>query len=428
MTNQETTIQETAVVETGADNQVESKVATVATDVNLPALAIQSTTTMKKLADTIEISPEHMQQAGDVADKFDFDNTNNVLTYGAGAQRKYLENLKELVRNRKVGELHGAADIILSIEKGIDMIGLDNMKKELEGDKSSFLVKVFKPVIRLVGGAKTAIQVFIAKRQDLFDLIQSIENDTDKTMQLIMQDNARLDVMYGDVETNFYELGICIVAGEMILGKGQVEYNELRQKAIESGDAIQISEVNHFREQIVAFDSRLLRMKSAYVKAPITLQKVLTTQQAGRIEIQNLMDSILFDLPALLETINMLLSLFDIKGAQEGRKKREDLSRRLQDLSGDLLDEVATTAKKDQARGAQEVAMIEQQANQLLGTLKKMKEIDTQNAQVRADAENLLVDVMGTFRKDMTEITAPETIANSANTASDSGRDAINIM
>ena len=99
------------------------------------------------------------------------------------------------------------------------------------------------------------------------------------------------------------------------------------RRSLETADPIKISETNLFREQIIALDTRLLRMKSAYVKAPITLQEVLTTQQAGRIEVQNLMDSLLFDLPAFIETINTLLALYNIKGAQEDRKRRRTTGR-----------------------------------------------------------------------------------------------------
>lgn len=399
------------------------------TTANLPMVVPQSTTQMKRIVDTIDVLPEHMQQATALAEKFNFEDTNAVLTYGAGAQKKYLEELKELVRNRKVGELHGAANIILSIEKGIDMIGLDQMKKELASGGPDWVGKIFNPVARMFGYAKTAIEAFIAKRQDLFALIDDIEKDTEKTMQLVMTDNARLDVMYGDVETNFYELACYIAAGEMILDRGQAEYEALRQEALDSNDPIKIGEVNRFREQLVAFDTRLLRMKTAYVKAPVTLAKVLTTQQAGRMEIQNLMDSILFDLPSLLETINLLLSLFDIKDAQETCRKREGVNKRLQELEGNLLDEVATAAKEDQARGAKEVAMIEAQTTKLLGTLKRMKEIDEKNSQIRVEAENLLVDVMGSFKKGMVEVTAPDVMPARKSEESNAprGRDSITI-
>ena len=210
-----------------------------------------------------------------------------------------------------------------------------------------------------------------------------------------------------EVKSNFYELGVWIYAGELALERGASEYDGLRQKAVASGDPIRISETSLFKEQVVALDTRLLRMKSAYVKAPVTLQKVLTTQQAGRIEVQTLMDSLMFDLPAFIETINTLLALYNIKGAQEDRERRERLRDRLAELEGNVLDEVATRAKEGQIRGAKEVKMVEAAANKIISTCKKLKELDDKNAEIRRESETLLVNVMDDFRESMEEISEP---------------------
>jgi uncharacterized protein YaaN involved in tellurite resistance len=238
-------------------------------------------------------------------------------------------------------------------------------------------------------------------------LINDIEDRIEEQMHQIMTDNARLDTMFGDVKSNFYELGVWVYAGELALESGAKAYGEMREKVLKTADPIKISETNLFREQVIALDTRLLRMKSAYVKAPITLQEVLTTQQAGRIEVQNLMDSLLFDLPAFIETINTLLALYNIKGAQEDRKRREQLAERLAELKGETLDKVAVEAKEGQVRGAKEVALIEAQANKIIETCKKLKDLDEKNAQIRSESETLLVDVMNDFQESMKEITEP---------------------
>jgi hypothetical protein len=207
---------------------------------------------------------------------------------------------------------------------------------------------------------------------------------------------------------------VWVYAGELALERGAMEYGEMREKVLEIADPIKISETNLFREQIIALDTRLLRMKSAYVKAPITLQEVLTTQQAGRIEVQNLMDSLLFDLPAFIETINMLLALYNIKGAQEDRKRREQLAERLAKLKGETLDKVAVEAKEGQVQGAKEAALIEDQAKKIIETCKKLKDLDEKNAQIRSESETLLVDVMNDFQENMKEITEPGALPGSS--------------
>ncbi len=376
---------------------------------NLPAvIQIQTLApTQKKIIDTIEIEPQHKQQAEQVGAVHDFLDTNAALTFGAGPQRKYLENLKLLLGDARIRDLQGAGSIILEIEKGIDLAGIEDLKKKIMGKGGGFFAKLF-------GGLTHTLKAFAARRKKLLTLITDIENKIEEQMHQIMTDNARLDTMFGEVKSNFYELGVWIYAGELALTRGADEYEHLRKKALETADPIKISETNLFREQVIALDTRLLRMKTAYVKAPLTLQEVLTTQQAGRIEVQNLMDSLLFDLPAFIETINTLLALYNIKGAQEDRKRREKLAERLAELKGETLEKIAVEAKEGQIRGAKEVAMVEAQAQKIIETCKKLKDLDERNAQIRSESENLLVDVMNDFREAMEEVTEPGALPGSS--------------
>lgn len=376
---------------------------------NLPAVIEMQTLapTQKKIVDTIVIESQHKQQAEQVAAVHDFMDTNAALTFGAGPQKKYLDNLKLLLGDARIRDLQGAGSIILEIEKGIDLAGIEALKKKIMGGGGGFFSKIF-------GGLTSALKAFAARRQKLLTLINDIEDRIEEQMHQIMTDNARLDTMFGDVKSNFYEIGVWVYAGELALERGAMEYGEMREKVLETADPIKISETNLFREQIIALDTRLLRMKSAYVKAPITLQEVMTTQQAGRIEVQNLMDSLLFDLPAFIETINMLLALYNIKGAQEDRKRREQLAERLAELKGETLDKIAVEAKEGQVRGAKEAALIEGQAKKIIETCKKLKDLDEKNAQIRSESETLLVDVMNDFQESMKEITEPGALPGSS--------------
>ncbi len=376
---------------------------------NLPAVIEMQTLapTQKKIVDTIVIEPQHKQQAEQVAAVHDFMDTNAALTFGAGPQKKYLDNLKLLLGDARIRDLQGAGSIILEIEKGIDLAGIEQLKKKIMGGGGGFFSKIF-------GGLTNALKAFAARRQKLLTLINDIEDRIEEQMHQIMTDNARLDTMFGDVKSNFYEIGVWVYAGELALERGAMEYGELREKVLETADPIKISETNLFREQIIALDTRLLRMKSAYVKAPITLQEVMTTQQAGRIEVQNLMDSLLFDLPTFIETINMLLALYNLKGAQEDRKRREQLAERLAELKGETLDKIAVEAKEGQVRGAKEAALIEGQAKKIIETCKKLKDLDEKNAQIRSESETLLVDVMNDFQESMKEITEPGALPGSS--------------
>lgn len=356
----------------------------------------------QRVMDIIQISDADRVNAIATADKFDFKDTNAVLTFAAAPQQAYLEKLKELLGGAKVKELGSAGDIILQLERGIDMIDLKKMKKEIM-TRPGFFTKLFNRLF-------SSIKAYMAKHQELLIMVDNIETDTKELMEKLMLDIARLDQMHEEIKRNFYVLGVYIYAGEVAMERGYKEFEEMRQAVIVSGDPVKITEVNDFREQLTAMDVRLLRLKTAYVSAPKDVQQVRVIQQSSRIEVQNLMETVLFDLPQLVKTINNLLALFNMKGAEENRERRQQLREQLQQVEGDLIDETALRAREGCRYGEKEVLMLEQSVNKLMETCKKIKGIDLEDEQGRKASETLLIQVMENFKSGMQEINAPAPI------------------
>ena len=57
---------------------------------------------------------------------------------------------------------------------------------------------------------------------------------------------------------------------------------------------------------------------------------------------------------------------------------------------------------------------IETQAQKIIETCRKLKDLDEKNAQIRSESENLLVDVMDDFQEAMEEITEPGALPGSS--------------
>ena len=65
-------------------------------------------------------------------------------------------------------------------------------------------------------------------------------------------------------------------------------------------------------------------------------------------------------------------------------------------------------------RQKSEIEEKQTQANKIIETCKKLKELDDKNAQVRAESETLLVDVMNDFQESMKEIMEPGALPGSS--------------
>lgn len=368
-----------------------------ASDVSVPAL--QSTTGPFAGIVHLDIPGETLTR---IADEVDFANTNSVLTFGAGPQQQYTNNLMALLQDMKVGEAGLAGDITVELARGIDLMKLPQLKKEARDGVPWWAT------LPVVGRYASALYAFHQRKQELVAMIEAIEERAKQDMRRITDDNAKLDHMLAAVEKNYDDLGAYILGGELALRLGMQRFEELRDAAVASKDPRKLSQAKLFREQLIALDERLMRMKVAYVRAPVTGEKVMTTQQAGRIEIQNIMDSLLFDLPRLIEGINAVAALYNIRQAQDRRERRKDAAKRIDELSGEMMAEAMVSAKQSQGDALAEIEALETQIRRVIDLHKTCQDIDRKNFDLRRQAEQALVAAHRNFTAAMENLSVQE--------------------
>lgn len=366
---------------------------------DLPVPVLQSTTGPFAKIVHLDIPA---QTLADIAGEVDFTSTNSVLTFGAGPQQQYKNNLMALLQDMKVGEAGLASDITVELAKGIDLMKLPQLKQEARDGVPWWAA------LPVVGQYASALYAFHQRKQDLINMIQAIEERAKQDMRRIADDNAKLDHMLTAVEKNYDDLGAYILGGEQALRQGVARFEELRTGAVASNDPRRLSQAKLFREQLIALDERITRMKVAYVRAPVTGEKVMTTQQAGRIEIQNIMDSLLFDLPRLIEGINAVAALYNIRQAQDRRDRRKAAARRIDELSGDMMEEAMLSAKRSQGGALEEIEALESQIKRVIDLHTTCQDIDKKNFDLRRQAEQALITAHRNFTAAMEELSVRE--------------------
>ena len=381
----------------------------VTPQIDLPVPVMQSISGPFARIVRLEIPQEILSR---IAGEVDFSSTNSVLTFGAGPQQQYKNNLMALLQDMKVGEAGLAGDITVELAKGIDLMKLPQLKQEARDGVPWWAT------LPVVGKYASALYAFHQRKQEFIRMIEEIEDKAKQDMRRISEDNAKLDHMLASVERNYDDLGAYILGGELALREGLERFESLRDEAIASGDPRKLSHAKLFREQIIALDERLARMKAAYVRAPVTGEKIMTTQQAGRIEVQNIMDSLLFDLPKLIEGINAVAALYNIKQAQDRRDRRKAAAQRIDELSGDMMEQAMIRAKESQGGALEEIEALEKQIKRVIDLHKTCQEIDKKNFELRRQAEQALINAHQNFTKAMEDLSVEELKATDAFPAS----------
>jgi len=146
-------------------------------------------------------------------------------------------------------------------------------------------------------------------------------------------------------------------------------------------------------EQVNAFETRLVRLHVAFTRGILAIPQIRTAQQAGRIEIQNTLDTILFDLPDLKAAIVRVAALHQISRASDATAARRRIARELQEIGVDALDQAYTAAKRTQGDMAGDVDTLTRVTDRMLATIDKGLQIDRENRGKREQAMRQLGEV-----------------------------------
>lgn len=310
-----------------------------------------------------------------------------VTAFGAETQRRMNSFLDELLQGLRTDEVGVAGEITIELATSIKAMNLSKMRAEADG--RDWVARWFGGV-PIVGRQLSALRYFQQTHKQITEHFARIEERAQREMAKLAATNSKLDRLVDTTLANLHELELHLAAGQSALVRARADFARRRDVLLQSKDAIQITQLRDQAEQITAFETRLLRMHIAFTDALVSVPQIRTNQEAARIEIRNIMDTILFDLPRLKSAILRVAALKQITDASKANEARRKLAREIGTIGAEALDEAYTRAKISQGSAAEDVAMLAQTADRLLETIAKGVRIDEENRRKRDDAHRQL--------------------------------------
>jgi uncharacterized protein YaaN involved in tellurite resistance len=154
-------------------------------------------------------------------------------------------------------------------------------------------------------------------------------------------------------------------------------------------------------ELIDAFEARVMRIHVAYSDAFVSVPQIRLTQQAGRIEIHNIMDTVQFDIPRLKSAIIRVAALNQITQASKANEARIAITRQVGSIGADALEAAYTRAKQSQGSAVEDIAMLAETADKLLATIAKGAAISEDNRRKFSEADLQLTGLRSKFSEAM---------------------------
>lgn len=336
------------------------------------------------------LSPEEQQMVRSFTEKIDIQNANQILQYGAAAQKKiagFSEAALTSVRTKDLGEVGNViADLVVEL-KGFDV--------DAE-DKGFF--GFFKKATNKVAALK-------AKYDRAEVNVDKICNVLENHQIQLLKDIAMLDKMY-DMNLGYLkELAMYIIAGKQKLEEVRATIlPELTAKAKASGlpeDAQAANDVanlcDRFEKNI--HDLELTRMVSIQMSPQIRLIQNNDTLMAEKIQ-----SSLVNTIPLWKSQMVLALGLAHSQEAMEAQREVSNVTNELLKENAEKLKMGTIETAKEAERGIVDIETLKKTNQDLITTLDEVVRIQEEGRQKRRLAEQELGRIEGELKQKLLDI------------------------
>ena len=359
----------------------------------LPELALQSSS--QRLDLVAQMSDSEVAQARKLATEFDLENPVGASLYGTQLLQDFNKTLNELMTGIRIEDAGPAGDIAIAITEAMDEMQIREMQRELKpGSFANMLTR-----LPLIGKYLSRFYYFAKRKERFVTLTDSIERKSRGFIRTLLEALIRDDRLIKAVEQRYYGIRLYIAGGEFVLEEGQKRFDALRLEAAESRDALLVNRVHALHERLMAFDTRLMLMKVAYAKAPVTGQQIRLGQSAKRTEMEAIQNQLDFTMTDLKAAIIQVAGLWAMRKSQKHREMIANLNQRVSELSQEMLRETYTAAKASQGDALREVQNLATLMEKVVGLTRDSIELDRQNIAARKEAEAYLVQAASQYKQ-----------------------------
>ncbi|QOX63737.1 toxic anion resistance protein [Anoxybacterium hadale] len=346
-----------------------------------------------KQVQTVEepaLTPEEQKIVDDFASKIELSNSNIIIQYGSGAQKKIAEFSESALNNVRTKDLGEVGELLTNV-----VTELKNFDGEEE--EKGFL-GIFKRTSRKLSNLKTK---YDKAEVNVTKICSILENHQ---IQLL-KDIALLDKMYDMNKVYFKELSMYILAGKKKLNEVlNAELPKLKSKAQTSGlpeDAQAANDLaalcNRFEKKL--HDLELTRMISIQMAPQIRLVQNNDTLMSDKIQ-----STLVNTIPLWKSQMVLALGIANSQSAAESQRQVTDMTNELLRKNAATLKMATIETAKESERGIVDIETLVNTNQSLISTLEEVSKIQEEGRQKRALAETELKRIEGELKQKLLEM------------------------
>lgn len=322
--------------------------------------------------EVLVLTPEEQKMVNDFAAKIDIENTNQILQYGAGTQKKMADFSDTALENVKTQDLGEIGELISNV------VGeLKDFDVQEEGKFFGFFRKQTSKIENL---------------KNKYDKAQAnVEKITDSLQQhqvRLMKDSAMLDKMYEQNLNYFKELTMYILAGKKKLEETRNgKLAEMKNKAALSGLPEDAQAARDLDEKCSRFEKKLHDLELTRTIAMQTAPQIRLIQNNDTVMVEKIQTTIVNTIPLWKSQMVLALGIAHSAEAAQAQRQVTDITNELLRKNAETLHMATVETAKESERGIVDLETLQKTNADLIQTLDDVMRIQMEGRQKRQAAE-----------------------------------------
>ena len=341
--------------------------------------------------DMDKLSPEEQAAVREFASQIDVTDANQVLNYGAAAQKNISDFSGQALGKVRTKDLGEVGDMLTGLVTELRGFNFDE-------EESKGLLGLFRK-------GRNRIAELKAQYDKAEVNVDRIAEMLDKHWITLTKDIATMDKMYEMNQAYFKELSMYILAGKLRLEELKAtELPRLQAQAAGSGLPEDAQAVNDYANMLTRFEKKLHDLELTRMISIQMAPQIRMIQNNDSLMAEKIQTSIVNTIPLWKSQMVLALSLHHSRQAMEAQREVTDVTNELLRRNAEALHQGSVDVARESERGIVDLETLKHTNEQLIATLDEVRQIQAEGRTRRAEAEAELGRIEGELKQKLTEL------------------------
>ncbi|MDR1773176.1 MAG: toxic anion resistance protein [Hungatella sp.] len=353
---------------------------------------VQTESVLKEVEEVpaADLTPEEERQVTDFAEKIDLRDSNLILQYGAGAQKKIADFSEAALDNVKSKDLGEVGQILSEVVVELKSIEVEEEEKGLFG--------LFKKSVNRVEGIKAR---YAKAETNVNQICKALQNHQ---IQLL-KDIALLDKMYDLNTTYFKELTMYILAGKKKLAKvQQEELPALLERAAKTGLPEDAQAANDLSSMLNRFEKKLHDLELTRMISIQMAPQIRLVQNNDTLMTEKIQSTLVNTVPLWKSQMVLAIGISHSEQAAKAQREVTDMTNELLKKNAEVLKTATIQTAKESERGIVDMETLKKTNESLITTLDEVVRIQAEGRTKRREAEVELSRMEGELKSKLLQL------------------------